>query len=248
MSAYAKQVLSKSVVMALAAGSLLTAAVEGRAQQSQQQQGQQQQASPWVKLCGKFVVAPEGENAREANVCRTFQERLNNKDAQIAVAVAVNQREGEEGVRLAATVPLGVDLRTAPQIRIDSGKPVKLAYVICDAIAGCTADAMEPVDIVKAMKTGQKLVIEVRGLFVGPLSFDLPLTGFAAAYDGKPGDAQQYQAMREGTVNAIRARRAEQVQKALERMDSQQQSQQQQSQEPPTPQSQQAPLQVEPQP
>ena len=83
------------------------------------------------------------EVTQEANTCRTLQERLDNKDAQIAVAAAINQQEGEDGEHLLATVPLGVDLRTAPQAKIDGGKPVKLEYVGCDA-SGCTADAKVP--------------------------------------------------------------------------------------------------------
>jgi hypothetical protein len=147
---------------------------------------------------------------------------------------------------LLATVPLGVDLRTAPQAKIDGGKPVKLEYVACNA-NGCTADGKVSGDVMKALKTGRQLVIEVKGPVNRSVSFELPLAGFAAAYDGQPSDAQQYQAKRESLVNAIRTHRAAQIQQAIEAMDNQQQSQQQQAQ--PSPQSQsQAPLQVQPQP
>ena len=247
MSGYARQFLQKSVVAALAAGSLLTAAVGSIAQESQQQQGQQQQpASLWMKLCGRIRVAAQGQTqasqqaTQEANTCRTFQERLNDKNAQIVVEAAINQQAGEDGEHLLTTVPLGVDLRTAPQAKIDGGKPVKLEYGSCDA-NGCNADAKVPVDVVKAMKTGRQLVIEVKGPLGRPLSFELPLVGFAAAYDGQPSDVQQYQEKRKSLVNAIRAARAAQIQKAIEAMDNQQQAQQQQSQQPPQPQSQQVP-------
>ena len=92
MSAYAKQFLRKTVVTALAAGSLLTVAVESLAQEVQQPQPE----SPWVKLCGRIVVTAKGQTqsgqevSQEANTCRTLQERLDNKDAQIAVAAAMN--------------------------------------------------------------------------------------------------------------------------------------------------------------
>jgi invasion protein IalB len=255
MSGFGKQVLQKRMITVLAAGSLLTVAVGSIAQEGQQQQP----GSPWVKLCGKVAVAVKGqtlaakgqtqsgqEASQDVNACQTFQERLNDKDAQIIVAAAIHQQEGEDGERLLATVPLGVDLRTAPQAKIDGGKPVKLEYVNC-TVSGCTAEAKVSADVVKAMKTGRQLVIEVKAPLGRPLSFELPLEGFAAAYDGQPSDSQHYQVTRDSVVNAIRARRAQQVQKAIEAMDSQQQSQQLQSQQPPKPQSQQAPPQVEPQ-
>jgi invasion protein IalB len=250
MIGYGNQVLPKMAVAVLAAGSLLTVVVQGRAQESQQQQGQQRQpSSPWFKLCAKVVVAAKdqtqsGQQATQEVVsCRTVQERLNSKNAQIVVAAAISQREGEDGQHFFATVPLGMDLRSAPQARIDSGKPLKLEYVACDA-NGCNADAKVSADLVKAMKTGQQLVINVKTPLGGPASLSLPLAGFAAAYDGKPTDSQQYQAMREQLVNAIRARRAAQIQNAIQAIDAPQQSQTQQS---PQPQSQQAPPQVQPQ-
>jgi invasion protein IalB len=246
MSGYAKQFLRNSVVTVLTAGLLSTAAVGSFAQESQRAKVQQQRpASPWVKVCAKMVVAAKDQTqsgqpaTQEVNTCRTLQERLDNRNAQLTVAAAIDQQEGEDGEHLLATVPLGVDLRAVPQAKIDGGKPIKLEYVACDQ-SGCTADAKVSVELVKAMKTGRQLIIEAKAPLTGRLlSFELPLEGFAASYDGQPTDAQKYQAMRESLVNDIRTRRAQQVQKAIQAMDSQQQSQQQQSQQLPKPQPQQ---------
>jgi invasion protein IalB len=220
----------------------LTAAADGFAQQGQQQttvqevpkqpvqQKQQQKTpSPWTKLCNKIKVATETQaeegtqRTNAVNVCLTFQERVNNKDGALVVSAGIRQQEGEDSEQLIVIVPLGIDLHSELQARIDGGKPVKLDYERCDA-AGCTADATATPDIINAMKTGRQFVVEAKRLGQ-PLSFDLPLAGFALSYTGKASDSKQYAEMREQMVNAIRARRAEQIRRAVEQIDKQQQQQ-----------------------
>jgi invasion protein IalB len=246
MPKHARRCLHRIGLLAAVAGLALGAAdgmaqtvQQKRPQQVQQKQGQPASQSAWTKLCGKAQAtaeeqaqapqdAEQAQASEDVNVCRTFEEVLNNKDGRVVASVGIRQREGEAD--LVVTLPLGVNLRGDPQARIDGGKSVKLEYLRCGPI-GCTADGKVTTDFVTAMRSGKQIVIEARGPMGKPGSFVLPLTGFAAAYDGQPSDAEQYQETRQRLVALIRARRAAQIQKAIEMLD-QQQSQQQPSQQP----------------
>jgi invasion protein IalB len=55
-------------------------------------------------------------------------------------------------------------------------------------------------DMLKAMKTGQRLAIETKGPRARPIRFTMGLAGFATAYDGDPTDAKQYQEARSASA------------------------------------------------
>src|SRR5262249_54424932 len=137
---------------------------------------------------------------QENNICVTFQERLN-RAGDFLVSAGIRQQGSSEGERLVVTVPLGVDLHAGPQVRVDGGKPVKLDYARCRPV-GCTAEGKVPTEFVTAMRGGKEIAIEAKGPLGKPLTFALPLTGFAAAYDGGASDATQYQAARQQLANA----------------------------------------------
>jgi invasion protein IalB len=199
------------------------------------QQGQQQQSRPpyqslqqlpWTKLCGKVALAAEGQQqspqdqSQENNICVTFQERLN-RAGEFLVSAGIRQGSSE-GERLAITVPLGVDLHGDPEVSVDGGKPTKLTYAHCRPL-GCTADGKVTSEFMTAIRGGKEIAIEAKGPLGKPMTFALPLAGFAAAYDGQASDVTQYQTARQKLVNAIQARRAEAINKALQNIDKQQQ-------------------------
>jgi invasion protein IalB len=168
------------------------------------------------------VAAAEGqEQPAQENLCVTFRELLNDKDGGLLASAGIRQEGSSEAERLVVTVPLGVDLHGGAQVRVDGGKPVKLDYARCRPV-GCTADDKITPEFVTAMRGGKEIALAVKGPLGKPISLTLPLTGFAAAYDGQASDAAQYQAARQELVNAIRARRAEEVNKALQYLDKQQ--------------------------
>jgi invasion protein IalB len=217
----------KGWIFALAAGAIFTAAVDGSAQQSQQQLP----PLTWTKLCSKMTVAAQAQTQGQAqttqdiNVCRTFRERLQ-ANGTLLMSAAIVQRQDEKVESLVVTVPLGVDLRSGLQARIDSAKPMNLTYARCLA-GGCVADIKLNPETVKAMKTGQQLVFEAKGPLGKPVSVALPLAGLAAAYDDSPSDPKAYQETRQQLVNALRARLAGQISKALEEYNTKQQQVQQ---------------------
>ena len=217
----------KGRIFALAAAVIFTAAVDASAQQSQQQVPQ----LPWTKLCSKMTVVAQAQTQGQAqttqdvNVCRTFRERLQ-ANGTLLMSAAIVQRSDEKLESLVARVPLGLDLRSGLQARIDSAKPMNLTYARCLA-DGCVADIKLNPETVKAMKTGQQLVFEAKGPLGKPISVALPLAGLAAAYDDSPSDPKAYQETRQQLVDAIRARLAEHISKALEEYNAKQQQVQQ---------------------
>ena len=60
-------------------------------------------------------------------------------------------------------------------------------YVVCLPKNGCMADYKADADLIAKLKKGRSLVIQAfdKG---PPISFTLPLTGFANAYDGPASD------------------------------------------------------------
>lgn len=225
--------------MGMAALMVVAAGANCVAQQGQSVTQQQYPGLPWTKLCTKVKVADqangEAQTAPEVNLCRTVQEGFDKIGGGPLFVTAIQEREGGDGSRMMVTVPLGVDLRSGVQVKIDGGRPFKLDYASCTRV-GCTADVKVSSDLITTMKSGQQLFLEVKGPRGKAFDTTIPLEGFAAAYDGNAADAQKYQELRQKLSNAICARRADQLKKALEAIDSQ--SQQQQSQQVPSQQQQ----------
>jgi invasion protein IalB len=211
-------------------GALTLAPGDGFGQQGQQSesQGRESQVSKgstaqpqqfqpaWTKLCNK---ATQPETTQDVNVCLTFKETLNNINGTLIGSVGIRELSRGSGPILVVSVPLGVDLRSGVQIRLDNGTPLKLTYALCNRVQ-CNADGQVSADWVTAMKAGQKLSVEVRGPRGNAIAGTVPLAGFAAALDGGGMDAKQYQEARQKIVDAIRARSSAQIKKALESIDS----------------------------
>ena len=60
-------------------------------------------------------------------------------------------------------------------------------YVVCLAKNGCMADYKADADLIAKLKKGRSLAIQAFDK-ARPISFTLPLTDFAKAYDGPPSD------------------------------------------------------------
>ena len=73
-------------------------------------------------------------------------------------------------------------------------------YIACLPRNGCMADYKADADLIEKLKKGQSLAIQAfdRGR---PISFTLPLTAFAEAYDGPAGDATGLNELQEGLPN-----------------------------------------------
>ena len=85
------------------------------------------------------------------------------------------------------TLPLGVALVPGARIVIDEKEAMPAPFVVCLSKNGCMADYKADADLIEKLKNGQTLAIQAfeKGK---PISFTLPLTGFAKAYDGPASD------------------------------------------------------------
>jgi invasion protein IalB len=73
-------------------------------------------------------------------------------------------------------------------------------FVVCLSKNGCMADYSADADLIEKLKKGQSLAIQAFDK-ARPISFTLPLTGFAKAYDGPPSDSTLLNELQEGLPN-----------------------------------------------
>jgi invasion protein IalB len=88
---------------------------------------------------------------------------------------------------LRITLPLGVALVPGARIVIDEKEAMTAPFVACLPKNGCMADYKADADLIEKLKNGRSLAIQAfdKGK---PISFTLPLTDFAKAYDGPATD------------------------------------------------------------
>ena len=164
--------------------------------------------SPWTKICGKD--RPEDTNAKE--VCAVLTE-ARVPSGQIAVAVSLVQSQDGTQKALRVTLPLGVRLPFGTRIIIDQGAPVQSNYLMC--LAGCSSDYEATTDLVDKLKKSQTLTVQAINPGGHPVSVNLPLVGFAKAYDGPPTD-QSVLLERERKLQGELEHRAEETRNKLD--------------------------------
>jgi invasion protein IalB len=171
------------------------AAPEPNAGQAQQgapgetaQNGQQQAqviASPWTRYCAKGLMEQSSE-IRTKEVCFTASDGHLTSGQKLVIALLIEPKGGDTKL-LRVTLPLGVALVPGARIVIDEKEAMTAPYVVCLPQNGCMADYKADGDLIEKLKKGRILAIQAfeKGR---PISFTLPLTGFAKAYDGPASD------------------------------------------------------------
>lgn len=177
----------------------------GQAQQSTPvetvQNGQQQVQlifSPWAKYCTKGPTDQSSEIGTK-EVCFTAADGHLASGQKLVIALLI-EPEGSDTKLLRVTLPLGVALVPGARIVIDEKEPMTAPYVVCLPKNGCMADYKADADFVEKLKTGQTLAIQAFDK-AKPVSFTLPLAGFAKAHDGPPGDSTILNELRDGLPN-----------------------------------------------
>jgi invasion protein IalB len=148
------------------------------------QNGQQQVQvifSPWTKYCAK---GPTGQSSeiRTKEVCFTAADGHLASGQKLVIALLI-EPEGSDTRLLRVTLPLGVALVPGARIVIDQNEAMTAPFVVCLPQNGCMADYKADGDLIEKLKNAQSLAIQAfdRGK---PVSFNLPLAGFAKAYEG----------------------------------------------------------------
>jgi invasion protein IalB len=144
--------------------------------------------SPWMKFCLK-----SGKTDFKTT-CFTGNEVRSEADHSFVATVAII--ELEDGKRtLRVTFPLGMQVAHGTRLIIDREDPQRSPYVICFT-SGCMSDYDASSAMIDIMKRGQVLVVQAIDTAGAPLTVQLPLTDFAAAYDGPPSDPGRVETLR----------------------------------------------------
>jgi len=145
--------------------------------------GQQVQLifSPWTRYCAKGPTQLSSE-IRTKEVCFTAADGHLASDQKLVIALLI-EPEGSDAKLLRVTLPLGVALVPGARIVIDEKEAMTVPFVVCLPKNGCMADYKADAGLIEKLKNGQSLAIQAfdKGK---PISFTLPLEGFAKAYDG----------------------------------------------------------------
>jgi invasion protein IalB len=144
--------------------------------------------SPWMKFCLK-----NGKTGFKTT-CVTGNEVRSEADHSFLATVAIIEPEdGKKTLRV--TFPLGMQVAHGTRLIIDREDPQRSPYVICFT-SGCMSDYDASSAMIDIMKRGQVLLVQAIDTAGAPLTVQLPLTDFAAAYDGPPSDPGRVETLR----------------------------------------------------
>jgi invasion protein IalB len=142
-------------------------------------------SSPWTRYCGQGLTEQSSE-IRTQKVCFTASDSHLTSGQKVVIALLI-EPEGDGTKLLRVTLPLGVALVPGARIVIDEKEAMIAPFVVCLPKNGCMADYKADPDLIEKLKKGQSLAIQAfeKGK---PISFTLPLPGFAKAYEGPASD------------------------------------------------------------
>ena len=191
------------------------------AQPAQQQGQQQQQTGPllvqvkpepsqteWTKVCGK-------DPAAGAEVCYTTRDFVSDQ-GQPVLAAAVYDVKGPQSQKIVRfLMPLGLLLRPGIRFAVNQNPPAAGAYTICFP-NGCFAEATGlKDDFTNALKKGQNINVSVQNQVGREVTFQVPLAGFAKAFDGAPIDPKVLEEQQKRLQDELE-KRSEELRKRLE--------------------------------
>lgn len=128
----------------------------------------------WLKVCDPL------ENGQEACIMRQVVVANN----QFLGSFLLRDDPGQESRLLAvAAVPLGVLLPFGLTWQIDSGKPIRVPFMLCDP-QSCATQLVINEAYVNSLKRGGKLKLTAKNRQNEDLVVEIDLNGFTATYDG----------------------------------------------------------------
>ena len=179
----------------------------------------------WIKICDDVKIkdvkkandkkAEKDAEAKPKKICMTHHESLSARTGTPLVSAAIRNVEGHKTERFLVTVPLGMAIAAGVHVKVDEGKPIKFPYSFCH-VAGCVAEINMTPELLKSLKSGEKLVVATLAISGKPVGFPIPLSGFDKAYSGKAIDGQKYANARRKMMMEIRKRQVELAKKAQE--------------------------------
>ncbi|WP_372421861.1 invasion associated locus B family protein [Salinarimonas chemoclinalis] len=212
-----KRGLGSVIALAVAAGAL--APLAASAQTAPAPQPGQPNVVPvvpepsqtgWTKLCGE-------DQGSGAQICYTTRDFISDQ-GQPVLAVAIydiDAPEGQEDQLVARfLMPLGLLLQPGIRFAADQNAATNGAYAVCFP-NGCFAEAQVTQQMVDQMKAGANLNISVQNQNAQVVTFQVPLDGFTAGWDGDPVDPAELEAQQRRLQEELQ-RRSEELRQRLE--------------------------------
>ncbi len=134
----------------------------------------------WTKVCGK-------DPANNKEICYTTRDFVSDQ-GQPVLAVAVYAVTGDPTKVVRFLLPLGLLLQPGSRYAVDSAAPQPASFAICFP-NGCFAENNKATDaFINSLKRGTNLNVSVQNQGGSEITFQVPLAGFATAFDGAPID------------------------------------------------------------
>jgi invasion protein IalB len=142
--------------------------------------------TPWTRYCAQGLAEKSSE-IRTKKVCFTASDGHLPSGQKMAIVLLIEPEGSADAKLLRVTLPLGVSLVPGARIVIDEKEAMVAPFVVCLPKNGCMADFQADAELIAKLKAGRSLAVQAFDKS-RPVSFSLPLTDFAKAYDGPPSD------------------------------------------------------------
>jgi invasion protein IalB len=139
--------------------------------------------SPWDKFCFNYVN----------DLCLVGSDlRLETKCNPVVAGAALLERTSDSKKTLHVTVPNNVRVDDGVRIVVDQRSLIQRPFEKCFP-NGCIAYYEAGAELVDRLKHGTMLTIEATSAAGAPVTYRLPLGGFAQAYDGPPREPKVFE-------------------------------------------------------
>ncbi len=154
----------------------------------------------WTKVCGK-----DPGNQRE--ICYTTRDFVSDQ-GQPVMAVAIYDVKGDPNRIVRFLLPIGLLLQPGMRFGVDQAQPIAGRFQICFP-NGCFAEATVNDAQLNSFKRGTTVNVSVQNQAAREVTFQVPLAGFAKAFDGAPIDPAELQRQQENLQQEIQKREEE---------------------------------------
>jgi invasion protein IalB len=113
--------------------------------------------------------------------CRAIQQMINRDDKQLIAQLAARMAPDKSAVLL-IQLPLGISLAEPVQLKVDNGAAERYPVQTCTNV-GCIVSVPLKDPLMAAMRTGTLLKISIQDASKRTINIDVPLLGFALAFD-----------------------------------------------------------------
>ena len=164
--------LDRTLAALGAIATIATFAVAGSAQETAPE------PTPPAEWSSQCVSVARGGDAD----CSMEQRLVVQETGQLVIVVSVRVPHAPRTPAMLVQLPLGLFLPAGIQLGIDDRATQNLPVQRCDA-NGCYAGLAVDAALLAALKAGKALRLTMRNMAQEPVTFEVPLAGFSAAFE-----------------------------------------------------------------